>query len=64
MVTNGLGQNNSSINGTYWQLYNGFNEYLNYAYGRNSSSRLDSLWFGSNANLNKQALDLALKMAG
>ena len=51
------------VRGTWWAAYNGFNEYLNYNKGRTSDNRLDSLWFGQNANDNSKALDTALQFA-
>jgi len=59
MATAGLGNNGS----TYWDVYNGATEYMNHKQGRNESSRLNSLWFGTNMKSNKEALDLALEMA-
>jgi phage/plasmid-like protein (TIGR03299 family) len=64
MVECGRGQDNPHIQGSYWQAYNGVNEYLNYNKGRNSSNRLDSLWFGQAAALNMKALEVAMTMAG
>jgi len=51
------------VNGTWWAAYNGVNEYLNYEKGRSANNRLDSLWFGLNANSNKRAFDTALALA-
>lgn len=62
MITSGQGQDNPTINGTYWQAYNGVNEYLNYTKGRNTSNRLNSLWFGQDSTLNEKAFELALSM--
>lgn len=64
MIVEGRGQDNPASQGTYWQAYNGVNEYLNYVKGRNTSNRMDSLWFGANATTNQKALDIAMKMAG
>jgi hypothetical protein len=64
MVQCGRGQDNPHIQGSYWQAYNGVNEYLNYNKGRNASNRLDSLWFGQGLAMNNHALETALKMAG
>lgn len=64
MVESGRGQDNPAVRGTYWAMYNGINEYLNYAKGRNVSNRLDSLWFGQGATLNQKALDTAITLAG
>lgn len=64
MIVEGRGQDNPAIKGTYWQAYNGVSEYLNYVKGRNTSNRMDALWFGANATANQKALDIAIKMAG
>ena len=53
----------TGVRGTYWAAYNGYNEYLNYAKGRTSDNRLDSLWFGQNANDNTKALETAMQFA-
>ncbi len=59
----GRGNNLPSIRGTYWASYNAVSEYLGYERGRSQQSRLDSLWFGDSANLNRHALEIALAMA-
>lgn len=59
----GRGNDLPSIRGTYWAAYNGVSEWLGYERGRSPQSRLDSLWFGDSANLNRQALQIALEMA-
>lgn len=51
------------VSGTWWAAYNGYNEYLNYSRGRNNDNRMNSLWFGTGANDNRKALELALNMA-
>lgn len=51
------------VSGTWWAAYNAYNEYLNYARGRTSDNRMDSLWFGTGANDNRKALDLALSLS-
>jgi phage/plasmid-like protein (TIGR03299 family) len=56
-------QSMKEISGTYYAAYNAYNTYLVHNYGRNESSRIDSLWFGINKAKNDKALDLALKMA-
>ena len=48
---------------TYWGAYNAVTEYLNYFRGKTQDNRLGSLWFGENTNVNKRALQEALKMA-
>lgn len=59
----GKGNNLPSVRGTYWSAYNGVTEYLSYVNGRNGDNRLNSLWFGQNANMNKLALQAAVEMA-
>jgi len=56
-------QSAANVRGTYWAAYMGFNEYLNYAKGRTVDNRLDSLWFGQNANENNKAFETAMTMA-
>jgi phage/plasmid-like protein (TIGR03299 family) len=48
---------------TYWGAYNAVTEYLNYFRGKTQDNTLTSLWFGDSAQVNKRALDVALKMA-
>jgi phage/plasmid-like protein (TIGR03299 family) len=59
----GIGNDIPSIRGTWWAAYNGLSEYLTHRHGRSESNRLNSLWFGSNANVNRHALDTAVEMA-
>jgi phage/plasmid-like protein (TIGR03299 family) len=63
LCESGRGNNLPSVSGTYWTAYNGVSEWLSYNRGRNEDSRLNSLWFGESANLNKYALQTALEMA-
>jgi phage/plasmid-like protein (TIGR03299 family) len=60
----GRGNDLPSIRGTLWAGYNGVSEWLAYNRGRNGSTRLNSLWFGEGASLNRHALQTALEMAG
>jgi phage/plasmid-like protein (TIGR03299 family) len=60
----GRGNNLPSIRGTYWSAYNGLSEWLTYSRGRSDDNRLNSLWFGDSASLNRHALEVALDMAG
>lgn len=60
----GHGNSAANVSGTYWALYNGVTQYLSYEQGRSDDSRLDSLWYGANKDLNKTALESALIMAG
>lgn len=59
----GKGNNLPSVRGTYWSAYNGVTEYLSYVNGRNEDNRLNSLWFGQNSSMNKNALAAAVEMA-
>jgi phage/plasmid-like protein (TIGR03299 family) len=59
----GKGNDLPSVRGTYWAAYNGVSEWLGYGRGRTRQSRLDSLWFGDSASLNRHALQAALDMA-
>lgn len=63
LCDSGRGNNLPSVSGTYWTAYNGVSEWLSYNRGRNADTRLNSLWFGDSANLNRQALETALDMA-
>ena len=58
----GKGNDLASVRGTLWTAYNGVNEWLAYQRGHNESNRLNSLWFGDSANMNKHALETALAM--
>jgi phage/plasmid-like protein (TIGR03299 family) len=48
---------------TYWGAYNAVTEYLNYFRGKTQDNTLSSLWFGTATHINRQALNVALKMA-
>jgi phage/plasmid-like protein (TIGR03299 family) len=63
LCESGRGNSLPSVSGSYWTAYNGFCEWLSYNRGRNQDNRLNSLWFGDSANLNRHALDVALEMA-
>lgn len=63
LCESGKGNNLPSVRGTYWSAYNGVTEYLSYVNGRNEDNRLNSLWFGQNATMNKLALSAAVEMA-
>ena len=63
LAENGKGNNLPSVTGTYWTAYNGVSEWLSYNRGNSPDSRMNSLWFGDSANLNKHALQTALEMA-
>lgn len=59
----GKGNSLASIKNTYWSSFNGVTEWLSYQRGNNPQNRLNSLWFGDSANMNKHALETALAMA-
>jgi phage/plasmid-like protein (TIGR03299 family) len=63
LCESGRGNSLPSVSGTYWTAYNGFSEWLSYNRGRSQDSRLNSLWFGDSASVNKHALETALEMA-
>lgn len=60
LFESGKGSNVAGKN--YWGAYNAVTEYLNYFTGKSQDNRLNSLWFGSGSQLNKKALNAALKM--
>jgi phage/plasmid-like protein (TIGR03299 family) len=59
----GRGNDMPEIRGTLWAAYNSVVEYLQYKRGADIGGRLDSLWFGQGAQLNKKALETAIEMA-
>jgi phage/plasmid-like protein (TIGR03299 family) len=56
----GRGNDMKEIKGTYWAAYNAVNEYLQYERGSDNQNRMDNMWFGDSARLNKKALETAL----
>jgi phage/plasmid-like protein (TIGR03299 family) len=63
LCESGRGNTLPSVSGSYWTAYNGVAEWLGHNRGRSQGSRLNSLWFGDGAALNKYALEVALDMA-
>lgn len=63
LVDTGIGLQGPKVRGTYYAAFNAVNQYLNYDASRNAENRLNSLWFGQNANLNQKALQVATEMA-
>ncbi|PKN68509.1 MAG: hypothetical protein CVU54_14420 [Deltaproteobacteria bacterium HGW-Deltaproteobacteria-12] len=57
------GRGHQEAGRTYWGAYNAVSEYLNYFRGKTQDNTLSSLWFGDSIIINKQALNVALKMA-
>jgi len=63
LAESGRGNALPVVSGTYWSAYNGVTEWLSYQRGRNQENRLNSLWFGDSAAMNKHALETAWAMA-
>ncbi len=60
----GRGNDLEGVKGTWWALYNGVTEYMQYERPRSTATtRLDSLTFGPGAVTSRKALGLALEMA-
>ena len=49
---------------TAWQWLNAVTEWVDWNNGRNSSSRMNSAWFGKGSQLKEKALDLATEWVG
>ncbi len=64
LAETGRGNELASVRGTLWTAYNGVSEWLGYQRGNTPDNRLNSLWFGDGANLNRRALETAIEMAG
>jgi phage/plasmid-like protein (TIGR03299 family) len=64
LAESGRGNTVPAVSGTFWTAYNGVAEWLSYQRGRTQANRLNSLWFGDSAAMNRQALETALEMAG
>lgn len=63
LCESGRGNDLASVRGTYWTAYNGVSEWLGYSRGRSQTTRIDSLWYGEGAGINKFAFQTALDMA-
>lgn len=63
LFVTGRGNNMPGVAGTMWAAYNAITEYQTWERGRESDTRLDSLWFGQNAKTNQRAFDVAIRMA-
>ena len=59
----GRGNDMKEVKGTLWTAYNAITEYLQYEKGTDSNVRLDSVWFGQSAAMNKKALEVATILA-
>lgn len=53
-----------SAKGTLWGAVNGVSYYTDHVAGRTQDSRLSNAWFGSNDNLKRSAMEVALEIAG
>jgi phage/plasmid-like protein (TIGR03299 family) len=49
--------------GSFWQLFNAVTYATNHKIGHSADTRMQSTWFGSNADRNIQALNVAMEMA-
>jgi phage/plasmid-like protein (TIGR03299 family) len=63
LAESGRGNTLPAVTGSYWTAYNGVTEWLSFERGRNQENRLNGLWFGDGASMNKHALETALDMA-
>jgi phage/plasmid-like protein (TIGR03299 family) len=59
----GRGNDLPSVRGTYWTAFQGFTHWLTHERGRTLHSRLDSLWYGEGAAINRRALQVAVELA-
>jgi phage/plasmid-like protein (TIGR03299 family) len=60
LFIHGRGNQYENVRGSWYAAYNAVSEYLNYEAGRSAETRLTSLWFGVNNNINHKALELAI----
>lgn len=60
LFEHGRGNDLPGVKGTLWGAYNSITEYVQYFRGNDTATRLDNLWFGTGAALNKKALDTAM----
>lgn len=63
LAETGTGNDLPSVAGTWWAAVQGFTHFLSHTRGRSPATRLDSLWFGDGAAMNKLALETAIHMA-
>lgn len=65
-VETGVGHDIPGVRGTMWGAYNAVTEYLQHGRGNKGTTddrRLDSMWFGDAASVNRRALDAAVAMS-
>src|SRR5262249_40423073 len=58
----GSGNDTPAVRGTVWAAYNAVTDWLSHVRGKTDDTRLNSLWFGDSATLNKRALEMALAL--
>lgn len=63
LYEHGRGQDLIDVRHSWYAAYNSVSEWLNHERGRNTETRLDSLWFGINKQTNQKALETAVVMA-
>ena len=66
LFEHGRGNDLPGVKGTYWAAFNSIAEFLAYERGtRNTTQdeRLNNLWFGTSAEINRRALNTAVEMA-
>lgn len=63
LFEHGRGNDMPGVKGTWWGAYNAVSEFLTHERGREQETRVDSLWFGQGAALNRKALNIALEMS-
>lgn len=61
--TEGRGNKHRAVAGTWWAAFNAITEHPSHERGRCADNRLDGLWFGDAAQINRRALRLAVEMA-
>lgn len=59
----GMGTKIPGVKGTLWGATNAISEYVQYERGSDEARRLSETWFGTGANLNRRALEVAIQMA-
>lgn len=63
LFVQGTGNQAVEVRGTWYAALNAVTEYLNFEAGRNAETRLNSLWFGANKDVNAKALEIVLEMS-
>jgi len=63
LFEHGRGNDMPGVAGTAYGAYNAIIEYLQYERGRDAGGRLDSMWFGDSAQLNRRAFQAAARLA-